>query len=352
MGGAVRALAACQLGEPTADQVDGRRRGRRRPALFLRLRSLHTHRSTSPPRPSELFRRPPETTPVCGSCRTEAASPVLPTPAGDYPSRQMAKCVRRSPPTTSAQKCSAVIPDLVTSPYLELRLTSIAFPPSVVVRHCIPLRRSAFKKFCKVRAGMAGVKIKRGSALDDTAAAQCPRCDRRQHRRCIRGTYCTAKQRSPPVCSKRATERAEKRAARKAKRAAVRRLMVDPTWPTWHPIAGIWVARPLGVDSRYAVSVPTAAFGDLLPLGGEARFTEGLVGDPHRVFSLPTAAPPADGVVEFAVQLAPTAVEGWRLVVAAGLEVRACGADVSVDHTHRVASVDPHVNVAAILFSS
>ena len=161
---------------------------------------------------------------------------------------------------------------------------------------------------------MAGGKVKRGAAFEDAATAQCPRCDRGLHRACIRGSHCTARQRSPAGCSKRAAERAEKRAARQAKRDVPRRLFVEHAWL---PIAGVWIARAIGVDGRYSVSIPVAAFGDRLPPGGEARFTDGLAGDATRVFALPVAAPPADGVIDFSIEVAPTALAGRRLVIAA-----------------------------------
>lgn len=183
-------------------------------------------------------------------------------------------------------------------------------------------RRSRFKKYCKIRAGMSGVKIKRGSALEATTAGQCPRCDRGQHRRCIRGAYCAARERSPPGCCKRSTERAAKRDEKQAKRGIARRLFIDRVW---HPIDGFWIARRLdGGSGCCEVAVPVAAFGDRLPLGGEARFTAGLGGDAERVFPLPEAAPPADGELKFRVDVNAAAADPRRVVVVMGLEVRAC----------------------------
>ena len=228
----------------------------------------------------------------------------------------MAKCVSAIVPRLRAEKVAPPHPGHGTT-RLVSKLHSDARRRSRL-RLLSFGRRSRFKKFCKERAGMPGVKIKRGSALDAQTAAQCPRCDRGQHRRCIRGFYCAARERSPPGCCKRSTERAAKRVEKQAKRGISRQLFDDSSW---RPIDGFWIARRLdGDNGRYEVAVPVAAFGDRLPLGGEARFTEGLGGDAERVFPLPEAAPPADGELKFRVE---AAAEGMCLVAATGLEVRA-----------------------------
>jgi hypothetical protein len=183
------------------------------------------------------------------------------------------------------------------------------------------MTKSRFKKFCKERAGMAGVKVKRGSALDESSSsAQCPRCDRGLHRRCIRGSHCTARQRSPAGCSKRSMDRAAKREERCAQRAARRAGTEVAVRRAWRSVSGVWIARP--VDGVCDVRVPVSAFGGKFPSRGEARFMEGMGGNAALVYALPEAEPPAGGTVCFRLQLPPSAVEGVSIVVAAGLEVR------------------------------
>lgn len=79
---------------------------------------------------------------------------------------------------------------------------------------CVSARRSRFKKFCKLRAARAGVKTKRGSPFDGLRLTQCPRCDRGQHRRCLRLPHCLAPRRSVNGINKR--EQGAPRSARAA----------------------------------------------------------------------------------------------------------------------------------------
>ena len=55
--------------------------------------------------------------------------------------------------------------------------------------------RSKFKAFVKRRLR---TRPRRWAHFEDSPATQCPRCDKGQHRSCIRLKYCKAKDRSPP----------------------------------------------------------------------------------------------------------------------------------------------------------
>jgi len=78
--------------------------------------------------------------------------------------------------------------------------------------------RSKFKAFVKKRLR---TRPRRWAHFEDSPATQCPRCDKGQHRACIKLQHCTAKDRSPPgTGNKREKERASKRATKKATMAA------------------------------------------------------------------------------------------------------------------------------------
>ena len=63
--------------------------------------------------------------------------------------------------------------------------------------------RSGFKKFVRERA-KARPKQRRWAHYDDGSGnSQCPRCDKGQHRRCLRLPHCKANERSPAGINKR-----------------------------------------------------------------------------------------------------------------------------------------------------
>jgi hypothetical protein len=106
------------------------------------------------------------------------------------------------------------------TPIMPQSSTSAATPahPCPHRRHT---RRSGFKKFVRERA-KARPKQRRWAHYDDGSGdnSQCPRCDKGQHRRCLRLTHCKANERSPAGINKRREERAKKRAIKAAVRRA------------------------------------------------------------------------------------------------------------------------------------
>jgi len=89
------------------------------------------------------------------------------------------------------------------TPIMPPSSTSAATPahPCPHRRHT---RRSGFKKFVRERA-KARPKQRRWAHYDDGSGdnSQCPRCDKGQHRRCLRLTHCKANERSPAGINKR-----------------------------------------------------------------------------------------------------------------------------------------------------
>ena len=95
----------------------------------------------------------------------------------------------------------------------------IAHTSALTGAHCCSVGyRSRFKKFCKQRQARRGVNAFPGSPYDGLTPSQCLRCDRGQHRPCVRLPTCQAGIRSANGINKRALRRAERRAERRAAR--------------------------------------------------------------------------------------------------------------------------------------
>ena len=115
--------------------------------------------------------------------------------------------------------------------------------------------------------------------------------------------------------------------AKKKKKA--RALMPALDLLQWQPVPGEWAAGALdgrglrGGDGKYAVNVPVSDFGELLLLGGEARFTQLMGSDPTKTHVLPEAPPPTpEAELVFFLDVDSDVVSG-RMICASGLEVRA-----------------------------
>ena len=149
-----------------------------------------------------------------------------------------------------------------------------------------------------------------GSHLDgDSQLTQCPRCDRGQHRRCIRKKHCTAR-----------------------KSALPNPVSLSPAVPPipedvetdWESVDGMWAALAAdGIghhdgDGEYVVQIPVEDFGELFFLGGEVRFEANGI-DPRTIFPLPTVAPAT--TVTFRFKVCPEGRTG-RAILVEGLEVR------------------------------
>ena len=120
------------------------------------------------------------------------------------------------------------------------------------------LRRSRFKKYCKARAARAprsSVGPRHGQAAADT---QCPRCDRGQHRACLRLRTCTAR-RSPGQASA-----ARERQVFREEGVPVVPVMLDVDTPpdasssqaTWEDLEGVFRAPQMVGDRRVCVDAP------------------------------------------------------------------------------------------------
>ena len=159
---------------------------------------------------------------------------------------------------------------------------------------------------------MTGVRITVGSHLDGPRLTQCPRCDRHQHRRCIRYLKsCAARKAPTPKLGV---------SSRDAAPPTPEELETD-----WQPIDGVWAAIATdGVghhdgDGEYLLQIPVEHFGELLLLGGDARF-EANGADPHNIFRLPSVAPTV--CVNFRFRVCAEGRTG-RVVLINGIEVRA-----------------------------
>lgn len=120
------------------------------------------------------------------------------------------------------------------------------------------LRRSRFKKYCKARAARAprsSVGPRHGQAAVDT---QCPRCDRGQHRACLRLRTCTAR-RSPGQASA-----ARERQVFREEGVPVVPVILDVDTPpdasssqaTWEDREGVFRAPQMVGDRRVCVDAP------------------------------------------------------------------------------------------------
>ena len=97
-------------------------------------------------------------------------------------------------------------------------------------------RHGKFRKYCMNRAKRLGTRAKRGSPFDlDNRPSQCPRCDRGQHRRCVRLPHCRAGFRSPHGVNRRELNRAAARAQRQQRRNGARRRRSLPARGRPHP---------------------------------------------------------------------------------------------------------------------
>ena len=84
-------------------------------------------------------------------------------------------------------------------------------------------------------------------------------------------------------------------------------------------------ATPPWHDCTTPRQLPSRALAHARARPRQARFTE-IYGpaDPARVYTLPTITPPADGMIVFEFKLNPAVATGGKMVMVAGLEVRAC----------------------------